>query len=246
VAQEKGHLTTEQLSSLLDREASAEEQAQWEVHLSTCPQCQQEQAGLRQTVVLLHALPQPTPPRSFALPLEAPKPLPISHITTPPTPIRRAPRRTLNPHVRRVLRTMSAIAAVIGVVFFLSGVLPSLAINGANGTATSTASNGSAASSSLSPHIASNTPAATRTPAATNTATPTSKVTSTAGQVVKPQPPDDQKTSGGVQYTATNSEPTFFIFNLGTQAGRVGLGMLLVILGLMGYVLFKDSRRRTS
>ena len=52
-----------------------------------------------------------------------------------PTPIRRAKRRTLNPYVRGVLRTVSALAAMIGVVFFLSGVLPSLAMHEASAPA---------------------------------------------------------------------------------------------------------------
>ncbi len=152
MAQEKGHLTTEQLSTLLDREVAAEEQAQWEAHVSTCPQCQQELAGLRQTLVLLHALPQPPLPRSFALPLEASEPVAIPQAVAP-TPIRRAPRRTLNPYVRGVLRTMSALAAMIGVVFFLSGVLPSL-IHGANGgTTASTVAPASGRSIEKSPSV---------------------------------------------------------------------------------------------
>ncbi len=72
MAQDKRHLTTEQLSALLDKEASAEEQAQWEAHLSTCPQCQRALTALRQTVAMLHALPQPTLPRSFVLSMEVP------------------------------------------------------------------------------------------------------------------------------------------------------------------------------
>jgi anti-sigma factor RsiW len=249
VAQEKGHLTTEQLSTLLDREVSAEVQARWEAHLNTCPQCQQELAGLRQMVTLLHALPQPMLPRSFALPLEAAEAIedPQSAV---PTPIRRVPRRTLNPYVRRVLRTMSALAAVIGIVFLLSGVLPSYVLN--RGGATSSASNGSTVNSQSAPatsgHSARNTPATPGVSAATRAGAPTATVTH-AAQVAKPQTPDGQKTISGTAGTVrTNPSfgPMFFNFNLSTQAGRVGFGMILVILGLMGFVLFRGSRRRTS
>jgi len=237
VAQEKGHLTTEQLSTLLDREGLAEEQAQWEAHLSTCPQCQQGLAGLRQTVALLHALPQPALPRSFALPLEVAEPVAIPQAAAP-TPIRQAKRRTLNPYVRGVLRTMSALAAVIGVVFFLSGVLPSLSIHG-GGTASGTASSGYSAhpQAASSAHTVTNAPTATSAQT-TPKADSTTQATPAATQVVKPQ-----TTSGTVQANPS-SGPRFFIFDLSTQAGRVGFGMLLVILGLMGFVLFRTSSRR--
>ena len=249
MAQEKRHLTTEQLSTLLDREVSAEEQARLEAHLSTCAQCEQELTGLRQTVALLHALPQATLPRSFVLPLEAVEPVAIPQAVIS-MPTRQAQRRTLNPYVRGVLRTMSALAAMIGVVFFLSGVLPALVMHaGSNGSSASTASSGGAAvtsppTSTQSPHAVINGAMATKIAAARGD-TPTSTATPVAAQEVKPQPPGDQKI-GVVQHATPSPEPTFFIFNLSVPAGRIGLGMLLVILGLMGFMLFKSPRRRTE
>ncbi|HLX39760.1 MAG TPA: zf-HC2 domain-containing protein, partial [Ktedonobacteraceae bacterium] len=62
------HLTTEQLSAFIDKQLAAEEQAACTAHLQTCQQCQQALAALRQTVMLLKALPQPALPRSFVLP----------------------------------------------------------------------------------------------------------------------------------------------------------------------------------
>ncbi len=249
MAQEKWHLTTEQLSTFLDREVSAEERAQWEAHLSTCPQCQQELVGLRQTAALLHALPQPTLPRSFVLPLEAARPVAIPQAVAP-TPIRLARRRTLNPYVRGVLRTMSALAAVIGVVFFLSGILPSLAMHNVSFSSnSSTTSNGSSVESpapALSNHSVQSSSNGTKLPAAPRLATSTSTATPAATQAVKPQLPGDQKSLAPIYPAAPSSGPTFLIFNLSVPAGRIGLGMMLVILGIMGFVLFRRSRRRMS
>jgi anti-sigma factor RsiW len=242
VAQDKRHLTTEQLSAFLDREVSAEEQAQWEAHLSTCPQCQQALAVLRQTVVLLHALPQPTLPRSFILPVEAAEAVAMPRATAP-TPIRPA-KRKLNPHVREVLRTMSALAAMIGVVFFLSGLLPALVHGGEANSATS----GTASSSTMAPSASSTSTAPQNTPehSTEKGLTPAIKTPHPATQTVQPQPINTSDQPHSVTGQPTSSSwPTIFIFNLSTSAGRLGLGMLLVLLGVMGFVLFKRSQRET-
>ncbi len=258
MAQEKRHLTTEQLSILLDGEVTAEEQAQWEAHLSTCPQCQQEQAGLRQTVALLHALPPPPLPRSFMLPMEAAEPvagfMAASSTAPAPMPIRRqTQRRTLNPYVRGVLRTMSTLAAVIGVVFFLSGILPALVMHSATSdSAASGTINGPAAN----PRAATSNNSARKTPAArtnippvqqahTPTITPVPTPTATPSQTLGPLLPGDQSASGGSQDTSASGS-TFLIFDLSSPAMRVGLGMALVILGVMGFVLFRRTRPRTG
>jgi anti-sigma factor RsiW len=255
VAQDKRHLTTEQLSALLDREASAEEQAQWQAHLSTCPQCQQALTALRQTVAMLHALPQPILPRSFVLPAEAAEPQPVlsrsfalpmaaaEPISPPgaaaPIPIR-VSRRRLNPYVRGVLRTVSALAAMIGVVFFLSGVLPSLRYGG--GSARSTAATSSGYSVPAPGDGVTTQSGTVKSPTTVSQHALSPVATATA--LVKPRSstPIDQGFNN-----SNKSGPslgfTFLIFNLSTPAGRVGLGMILVILGGMGFVLFKRSRR---
>jgi anti-sigma factor RsiW len=252
VAQEKRHLTTEQLSILLDGEVTAEEQAEWEAHLSTCAQCQQEQAGLRQTVMLLHALPQPPLPRSFMLSMESAAPVagfmavPASSAAPAPIPIRRQTQaRRLNPYVRGVLRTMSTLAAIIGIVFFLSGVLPTLGIYT---TTASTTSSGSASN----PHIyaPSNTghkmPAVgTKIPSAQQADTPnTASATATPSQVLQPQPPGDQSGSGGAHGSSFSGSMLLF-FDLSAPGTRLGLGLTLLILGLMGFVLFRRARPTT-
>ena len=238
MAQDKRHLTTEQLSALLDREASAEEQAQWEAHLSTCPQCQRALTALRQTVAMLHALPQLTLPRSFVLPVEAAEPS-AKPVVVAPTPIRPT-RRRLNPYVRGVLRTMSALAAMIGVVFFLSGVLPALVHGGA--TATSSTTTGSSVEAPVNgpTHVSSG----TKVPTVEGARTFSPQATATATALVEPQPPNTtSQSSGDTSQSGPSLGFTFLIFNLSTPAGRVGLGMILVLFGGMGYVLFKRGRR---
>lgn len=259
MAQDKRHLTTEQLSALLDREASAEEQAQWQAHVSTCPQCQQALTALRQTVAMLHALPQPTLPRSFVLPVESAEPQPAlprsfalpmaasAPISLPgaaaPIPIR-ATRRRLNPYVRGVLRTVSALAAMIGVVFFLSGVLPSLRFGGGGTSSTAATSSGYAEPSSSGNGVTTQS-GTVKSPTAVSQHASSSRATATATAVVKalqPSSPNDQGSNNSNQ-SGPSLGFTFLIFNLSTPAGRVGLGMILVILGGMGFVLFKRSRR---
>lgn len=70
MSQHDWHLTTEQLSAYLDRQLSEEEQKEYKIHLDACEQCRQTLLELRQTVTLLHALPQPRLPRSFVLPVD--------------------------------------------------------------------------------------------------------------------------------------------------------------------------------
>lgn len=63
------------LSPYIDNQTSAEETALVESHLATCAACQSELAQLRQVVAGLQALPQVTPPRSFAIPATTPAPV---------------------------------------------------------------------------------------------------------------------------------------------------------------------------
>ena len=68
MAKQDRHPTIEQLSAYLDGQLSSGELSECDTHVETCQQCQQMLAELRETVALLHALPQPTLPRSFTLP----------------------------------------------------------------------------------------------------------------------------------------------------------------------------------
>ena len=115
------HLTTEQLSALLDRQISAEELDVQQTHLNTCQQCRLRFADLQQTVALLHALPQPSLPRSFTLPVKDAVVTPIS--TYADKAQDRPSRRRAQPsYLRTTMRVLSTFAAVLGIIFLLSAV----------------------------------------------------------------------------------------------------------------------------
>ncbi len=147
------HLTTEELSVLLDDQFEPEEAgAELRGHLTTCQQCQYELAELRQTVHLLHALPQPALPRSFVLPAG------MLQITTTDTQTqnvsnihisgstnRTQPHRPTRTSIgRRVLNLVGTLAAVVGILFILSGfitVMPHMAASSSTASTTASAPN---------------------------------------------------------------------------------------------------------
>ncbi len=290
MAQENQHLMTEQLSAYLDEQPlSADEQSQVEAHLKTCELCQQELADLRQTVALLHALPQPALPRSFMLPLDINIQPDIQasveeeHEEAEPAPIAVAAARRRRreasagnrgwpTYVRVALRTVSAIAAVIGLALFLSGMIASFS---PGGTLTATSSNrpmaannskqdahvstssgenaqGSTAAPQISPSSrATITPqAATATILATPTvaatpapeATPTPAVTATTA-ITREETPA-VKPAQAEPSTTPSSSPIILFFDLSTGPGRLGFGFLLLLLGVMGYIVFKRRWRQ--
>lgn len=243
MAQENQHLTTEQLSALLDGEVSAEEKTQWEAHLATCQRCQQELASLRRTVALLRALPQPALPRSFELPVEIAEPVALfagTRQAAAPIPLRAPERRRQDrSYLRFAFRTLSTIAAIIGIVFVLSGIVPTLTSGGISNSAASTSSStsGSSASSGQVPAAKGHNEPAVVTPAIRPAATPLATQAST---------PTEHTTSpdANSNLPSTANWPVFLFFNLSTPEGRLGFGILLFVLGMMGYVLFRRRRSR--
>ncbi len=248
MAQENQHLTTEQLSALLDGEVSAEERTQWEAHLKTCQRCQQELAALRQTVALLRALPQPALPRSFELPpVEIAEPAALFTGTrqaaahTAPPQRAQERHRPGRPYLRFAFRTLSAVAAMIGIVFVLSALGPALLERGSAVNSTSYSSSGSASSNAQGP-----------VPATPSTGIHAQSVMTPASHPAT-TPAAGQKTSAA-DHTTTPDEssqppslatwPVFLFFNLSTPEGRLGLGILLFVLGMMGYILFRRKRAR--
>ncbi|GCE27315.1 hypothetical protein KDA_27990 [Dictyobacter alpinus] len=257
------HLTTEQLSALLDDQLSGGVQSDADrAHLQTCEQCQLELAELRQTVQLLRSLPAPTLPRSFALPvdisLEQSEPEPLQDLVTDthreqerPAPIpftpgqarprfggRTVQRRTL----QRTLRMVSGLVAVVGICFMLSAVLSTFSFphmgGGASGTASSTTSNQA--------------PSNTNNPAVSNGATTHSETRpATGGGAGSPtptmqptQPPKLQPATPARTVNKPASSPTFFLFDLSNNVARLDLGIILLILGLLGFLLLKQRYQR--
>jgi anti-sigma factor RsiW len=242
VAQENQHLTTEQLSALLDGEVSAEEKTRWEAHLATCQRCQQELASLRRTVALLRALPQPALPRSFELPIEVAEPVALfagTRQAAAPIPLRAPERRRQDrSYLRFAFRTLSTIAAIIGIVFVLSGIVPALTRGGTSTSASSSSGTfGSSASSGQVPAAKGPNEPKVVTPAIRPAATPqASQVKTPTEQATPPDANSNQPSTG--------NWPVFLFFNLSTPEGRLGFGILLFILGMMGYILFRRKRAR--
>lgn len=233
MAQHDQHLTTEQLSAYLDKQLTPEEEYRCDSHLQTCEQCQQELAALRQTVTLLQALPQPPLPRSFVLS--------ASMVAEPLTgedalaPLEPPQRREMPSYISTTLRAFSALVAVAGLLLFLSGVLSVATFSGGT-TAMSTAGNYDSAGGKAAPAV----PPEAASPAATP------HVTSNNGsQGVQSTPTVEESTPQRAPITPPPSWPDILFFNLSSPIGRLGLGILLVILGIMGYILFIRQRKRS-
>jgi hypothetical protein len=226
------HLTTEQLSALLDGQLSSDEQAQLQTHLRACQQCQLRLADLRQTVALLHALPQPSLPRSFTLPVDDAVVTPISAHSQRATQLRRPTRPG---YIRTTMRTLSAIAAVLGIAFLLSTALPLVQGRSAQFSASSaqpirpTGAGGNNPSQATKDGLPADntTPQTALTPHATTPhATATPEATAQAGQV-QPTPPVHTP-----------------LLDLNNGGERALLGLLLLIAGILSFILF--SRKRIS
>jgi predicted anti-sigma-YlaC factor YlaD len=252
VSQEHQHLTTEQLSAFIDKQLSVEEQSQVDEHLKQCEQCQLWLKELRQTVMLVHALPQPQLPRSFALPadiLVAPLPAQTehtSHVTSIP--------RARFSRVRTTIRVVSTLAAVVGIVFLLSGFLSLSHIAASSATATSESGSGSSASSassssSTSAGVSNQAPqakqAATPRPISTAMSTSISQATAsfapqaTASAELAKQP-------GPAQNSPSSPAPSVSLFDLTQSSGRINIGMLLLILGGVGFIYLRFQHDRSN
>ncbi|GCF10506.1 anti-sigma factor family protein [Dictyobacter arantiisoli] len=261
------HLTTEQLSTLLDNKLyeipTDEPLDAIQYHLDCCEQCQQVYADLRQTVNLLHTLPQPVLPRSFALPsdfsltqMDAEEEFELSNgfededvLSVPPISLeqtrqsqRNRPVRTatLPSSLRSTMRIISALAAMIGICLALSGLLGHMGMSAATST-----SSGAAANAPANAHMGKNEKPLTPETAGTSikkhpnaSAVGRTTPTPTAVSSVQSAPYDNHEISSSPQIL-----PNILFFDLNTPAGRLGLGILLAIFGSMGFTLFKQRYR---
>lgn len=224
------HLTNEQLSAFLDKQLSPQQQAVFDAHLSTCRQCQRNLASLRLTVALLHALPQEEVPRSFVLPASlAPVPEhPVHQAEVMPITTRRQ-----SPW-QRAVRVVSTIAAVLALLFIVSGILPSLHFGAGSSTTATGSSSGesNASNTTMAPRVggtpipgqaqqgANTTPTPTKTHSLTPTATP----------------------GTGSDFSTHQAPAVPPLFDLGQSLGRLFTGALLLVLSIIGLIFTRGRR----
>ena len=250
MSQRDQHPTIEQLSTWLDQQPrqargrgqvpslqqymTPEEQAFCSTHLEDCEQCQSMLDKLQQTVNLLRSLPQLEVPRTFALPAD----LQITSDRNKQVEqsIAASPRRLPTP-VRRTLRAVSALAAVIGLFITLSSFIAPLQPHSASTSATSMSA----------PSIANVSPSAQQRPvpqaAGVNISTPNN--TDNTPNANANASNKAAKTQQGTETNATATEPILpLAFN---QSGDLLLiGIPLTILGCMGFVLFAQRRKHRT
>ena len=244
------HLTTEQLSALLDEQLSEQEQAECNAHLQTCQQCQRLLADLRQTVALLHALPQPALPRSFVLPASEAVPIPLAHMQEQHgrhvRPIATTTGRTRPPRAgyfaRQSVRVLSTIAAVIGIVFILSSFL--VAVQHGGSTASTTSSRGTANGPATSePRISNHSSPGTSCDQSSPGPAPcVAQTPSTARPVQKPTPTGAGNGTPQVTSPANQHQADSPPIDLNSPQVHLGLGAILLLIGVLGVVLTRKRR----
>lgn len=243
MSQQDQHLTTEQLSTFLDQQLAPEEQALCRAHLQNCERCQDVLDNLQQTVNLLRSLPQLEVPRSFALPAD----FKVTQITSARDTQQQVKqsmvRQERSAHklptpLRRTLRVISALAAVVGLFFALSGLIAPLqsgastSLTSAPRIPSSSAGSEQAQAPQASSHATDNRPNGNSAPIGAP------KVQSV--NTPPPQPQSTQISPPETNSTATGQQQPFLDFN---QSGvRLSIGLLLVILGGMGFTLFAQRR----
>jgi len=237
------HLTTEQLSASLDKQLSPQEQAVFDAHIATCQQCQNILTDLRLTATLLHVLPEEEAPRSFVLPTSvsiAPDRITRQNATITPMPLR---RRTQKSVLRRSIRVVSTLAAVLALGFIISGILP-LVYSGA-GNSASTASSNSSIGEANTDHSTARTPGVQQPngalpsvgSAAKTPPTQTANSLSPTGTATTPSSADHSANTGP-------GPATLPVIDLGQPSVRLGIGVLVLALSIL--ILIVTRRRRVA
>ena len=245
MSQQDLHLTTEQLSTWLDQQLTAEEQAYCSAHLGECEQCQDVLDNLQQTVNLLQSLPQIEVPRSFVLPANF-KSTEIAQSTSNGNRQQQVDHSTaISPHglptpLRRTLRTISALAAIIGLFMALSGFVATLQL----GTSAVPMANSTSSSASSQDQQAPQTKSQLTNSNANSSAGPISPPTAQTANKPQAQSMPVQNPPAGAHSTATWPILPFLDFN---QSGvRLSIGILLIILGGMGFTLFAQRLKQRN
>ncbi len=246
------HPTTEQLSAFLDKQLTPQEQAFFDAHLQSCQRCQEALGDLRLTVALLHAMPQPELPRSFTLPAGISQ----IHIARPPVQPAQQ-RRVLSYTLRRTMRAVSTLAAVIAVIFILSGLLANIRLSGGGATTSAPSAfngNGNNTTHSAAGNVPTQLPQKTAsTPNVAGTLSMNGHQTGTptksppASRPTPTLPPQATSTGiNGVTNGGTNpsNQPPALpaALDLSQPQGRLSLGALLLLLSIAGIIITRRRR----
>ncbi len=251
MSQYNSHLTTEQMSAFLDQQLSAQEQSTSQTHLNTCELCQQQLAELQQTVLLLHALPRASLPRSFVLPIESTiqSEAVAGEEDATPKIARQAHNRilVLPSYVRTTMRIASTLVAVLGLFFILSGLLAMVSGTSHVSTSLEISTKARVANSSSDTHQPQPLAGAAVVPSSN-----TSQPQLFAGGAAAPSPNVHQSPlpSGraantqnlGLSPNTSQPQPPMSpitpFFDLGTPEGHLSIGLLLLIAGIVSVTLF--------
>ena len=240
MAQEQNeHLTIEQLSAFLDRQLSSQELAECDTHVQHCHQCQGLLADLRLTTGLLRGLPPPELPRSFVLPTPIAEERPVRLVT----PMTRREGGSRQNYLRRAVRVMSTIAAVVGLFFILSGLFTTLLTLPHGGA--------SVATSAPAPSHAASGGSPMRTAEAMAPGFSSSRRT-TNGAFNNDQAAVTPRVPAPTPVTTGTAAPNTVLSNGGPQQAQPaqpgptisslpGVGVILLVLGVLGVAL---TRRR--
>jgi hypothetical protein len=236
-----GHLTTEQLSASFDKQLSPQEQAIFDAHISTCQQCQNKLSDLRLTAALLHALPEEEVPHSFVLPSSisiVPDRTIRQDTTFTPVPQK---QRTQVSMLRRTIRVVSTLAAVLALFFIISGMLPLIYHGG--GSSTSNASSNSSYGEASTVHPAVSTPGvqqSNRVPPPVGAAA-TTPPTVTAHSLT----PTGTATTKTSSDHSANQGPSLTVppaIDLSQPVVRLGIGVLVLVVSIIGLIVTRRRR----
>jgi hypothetical protein len=233
------HLTTEQLSASFDRQLSPQEQAVFDAHISICQQCQNKLSDLRLTAALLRALPEEEVPRTFVLPGS------VSFV--PNQTIRQdAPFTTLPQRqraqksiLRRSIRVVSTLAAVLALCFIISGILPLLYSGGSGASSTASSNTTFGQANTVHPTV---------TPPGVQQSNRVLPPVGSAATTQPTQTPHSLSKTGSGTTTSkpegtTNPGPTIPpAIDLSQPVPRLGLGVLVLAVSIIGFIVTRRRR----
>ncbi len=235
------HLTTEQLSAAFDKQLSPQEQAVFDAHISTCQQCQNKLSDLRLTAALLHALPEEEVPRSFVLPSSVsivPDRAIRQDTTFTPVPQR---HRTQISVLRRSIRVVSTLAAVLALFFIISGILPLIYLGG--GSSASTTSSSSSYGEASTVHSTVTPPGAHQPngvlpPVGAAATTPPTETTHSLS------PTGTATTKASSNHSANQGQSLTIppAIDLSQPVVRLGIGVLVLVVSIIGLIVTRRRR----